>query len=172
MTHEYVIGLRGVVLGAGTPAGPELTGVAWVADRVLAVGTDELLLAISRGDSTFLDLAGCAVTPLPSDVAAGERLVRAAVAAGGPFDPVRLLAGAGLLAADAAIGVGAPADFAFWSVDPRAVPAAEAATVGIMAVVRAGRFTDGDEHLGPFARLPGSGGREGPGGPVNGPVET
>ncbi len=160
MTHEYVIGLRGVVLtavqGAGTPAGPSPTAVAWAADRVLAVGTDEAVRAISRGDSTFLDLAGGAVMPLPSDVAAAERLVRAAVAEGRPFDPVRLLVDAGLLATDAAIEVGAPADLAFWTADPGAVPATDAATLTIIAIVRAGHFTDGDEHGGPFARLPGS----------------
>lgn len=154
MTHEYVIALRGVVLGAGTSAGPSPTAVAWAADRVLAVGTYDAVRAISRGDSTFLDLAGCAVMPLPSDVAAAERLVRAAVAEGRPFDPVRLLVEAGLLAADAAIEVGAPADLAFWSADPAAVPASDAAPVAIIAVVRAGAFADGDEHLAPFARLP------------------
>ncbi|MEW6223004.1 MAG: hypothetical protein AB1627_00090 [Chloroflexota bacterium] len=160
MTHEYVIGLRGVVLGAvpdaGTPAGPSPTAVAWAADRMLAVGTDDEVRGISRGDSTFLDLAGCAVMPLPSDVVAAERLVRAAVARGRPFDPVRLLADAGLLAADATIEVGAPADLAFWTADPATVPASDAATVGVIAVLRAGHFTDGDEHVGPFARLPGS----------------
>lgn len=65
--------------------------------------------AISRGDSTFLDLDGAVVTAL---------------------DPPTLLE------------PGAEADLAFWrdGDDP-------------IAVVRAGAFTEGDEHAGPFRRV-------------------
>lgn len=156
MTHEYVIALRGAVLGTGAAAGAVPTAVAWAADRVLAVGSDDAVRAISRGDSTFVDLAGGAVTPAPEHVVAAERLVRAAVAAGHPFDAVALLAGAGLLAPDTRVEVGAPADLAVWSADPGTVPPSGAASVRIVAVVRAGAFTAGDEHTGPFARLPGT----------------
>lgn len=162
MTHEYVIAVHGAVLGTGRAAGAAPTAVAWAADRVLAVGSDDAVRAISRGDSTFLDLAGGAVTPAPEHTVAAERLVRAAVAAGHPFDPVTLLAGAGLLAPDARVEIGAPADLAVWSADPGAVPPSGAASMRIVAIVRAGAFTAGDEHTGPFGRLPGT--PRGPGG--------
>ena len=170
MTHEYVIALNGVVLGtgaagtgaAGAASGGPPTALAWAADRVLAVGADAAVRAISRGDSTFLDLAGCAITPLPGDVEAAEQLVRHAVAEGRPFDPVRLLAAAGLLAADAALDVGAPADLAAWSDDPGTVAPSDAAGVHIVATVRAGRFGEGDPRAGPFARLGGSPGAHRP----------
>jgi hypothetical protein len=103
----------------------------------------------------FLDLAGCAVTPLPDDPAAAEALVRAAVAGARPFDAVERLVQAGLLAPDAEIGVGAVADLAFWNADPGLAPASGVARARIVAILRAGQFTAGDEHLGPFGRLPG-----------------
>jgi hypothetical protein len=46
MTHEYVIGLRGVVLGGAATADGLPTALAWAADRVLAVGSDEAVRAI------------------------------------------------------------------------------------------------------------------------------
>lgn len=154
MTHEYVIAPGGIVPGAVEPTGATPTAVAWAADRVLAVGSGEAVRAISRGDSTFLDLAGCAVTPAPEWPAAAEDVVRAAVAAGRPFDAAELMAQAGLLAPDARVETGAGADLAFWSADPGAVPPSAAASLRIVAIVRAGAFTAGDEHAGPFARLP------------------
>lgn len=106
MTHEYVIAVGGRI--QRTADEPEAaTAIAWAADRVLAVGPDELVRAISRGDSTFLDLGGCVVTAAPG-------------ADGDDLEP------------------GSPADLDFWD-GPR-----------IVARVRAGRFTEGDEHRGPF----------------------
>lgn len=150
MTHEYVIALGGIVVGADPAAGPAPTAIAWAADRVLAVGPDADVRSISRGDSTFIDLLGCAVTPVPSDPAAAEALLRSLVAAGRSFDPARALAQAGLIESPAILETGAPADLAFWSADPAAVPAQSAATLRIVATVRAGAFTEGDEHRGPF----------------------
>ena len=111
MTHEYVIALHGVVRGAPDST-PAPTAIAWAADRILAVGADATVRALSRGDSTFLDLDGCAV---------------------GPLDPGQTLE------------PGAPADLAFWraGADDTAPP---------IATVRAGAFTEGDEHTGPFGR--------------------
>lgn len=162
MTHEYVIALGGVILGArGDATGsaraerpPFPTAIAWAADRVLAVGEDEPVSAISRGDSIFLDLAGCAVTPAPSDPLAAERVLRAAIAAGRPFDPVAVLASAGLVAPDASLEPGSPADLAYWTADPRTVAPAGAADLRIAALVRDGAFTAGDEHAGPFGYAP------------------
>jgi hypothetical protein len=111
VTHEYVIALHGVILGA-RDATPVPTAIAWAADRILAVGADAPVRAISRGDSTVLDLDGCTVVPL---------------------DPAETLE------------AGAPADLAFWVAGSR-----EAGEP--IATVRAGAFTDGDEHAGPFRR--------------------
>lgn len=109
MTHEYVIALGGHVRGAVAESGTQATAIAWAADRVLAVGSDERVRAISRGDSTFLDLEGATVASLDPSVV---------------LEP------------------GTEADLAFWrdGADP-------------IAVVRAGAFTEGDEHAGPFRRV-------------------
>jgi hypothetical protein len=114
MTHEYVIAMGGRVLGAAPGDGPAPTAIGWAADAVLAVGPDDVVRAISRGDSTFLDLAGCTVTAASSDVR---------------LEP------------------GAPADLDLW----RAWPPGPGALP--LARVRAGAFTEGDEHCGPFARV-------------------
>jgi uncharacterized Zn-binding protein involved in type VI secretion len=117
MTHEYVIATGGLILGADPTAGASATAIAWAADRVLAVGSDEVVRAISRGDSTFIDLDGCAVTRHGY-----ERGLEPLEP--GPLEP------------------GSPADLAFWAGDPPR----------IVATVRAGAFTDGDPHTGPFGR--------------------
>jgi predicted amidohydrolase YtcJ len=115
VTHEYVIAVGGHVRGA-TPGTRPATAIAWAADRVLAVGPDDDVRAISRGDSIFLDLAGCVVTAAPG----GEP---------GDLEP------------------GALADLDIWDADPTRPS-------GLVARVRGGSFTDGDEHCGPFRRLP------------------
>ncbi len=62
MTHEYTILFGGVVLpgGEAQPA----TAIAWAEDTILAVGTDESVRSISRGDSRFVDLGGASVVPV------------------------------------------------------------------------------------------------------------
>ncbi|MGD8486352.1 MAG: hypothetical protein PVH07_06905 [Chloroflexota bacterium] len=139
MTHEYVIALNGIV--APGPAGGTATAVAWAAEAVLAVGTDESVRAISRGDSIFLDLDGCAITPLPANPEAAADAVRQAGT--GAVDIVSLLVRAGRLDPEAALEPGAPADLAMWQ-----------ATAGgghrLVATVRGGLFTEGDDHRGPF----------------------
>jgi hypothetical protein len=69
MTHEYTILLGGLVLravsqGDGRPIEPPPSAIAWAHDTILAIGDDRAVRAISRGDSTFIDLAGRAVIPL------------------------------------------------------------------------------------------------------------
>ena len=60
MTHEYVLLVGGVVqAGDGVPA----TALAYAHDTVLAIGSDEAVHAVSRGDSRVVDLAGRIVTP-------------------------------------------------------------------------------------------------------------
>ena len=97
------------------------TAIAWAADRVLAVGTDDAVRSISRGDSTFLDLGGCVVTAIPRDLERAGAMVRE-----GPPDEAAIgswLFDAGLFDADAALEPGSPADLAFWVIgaarDPR-----------------------------------------------------
>ena len=135
MTHEYVIALNGHV--EPDPAGDsEETALAWAADAILAVGPDDVVRAISRGDSTFLDLCGCLVTPLPEAPSQADSLIREERAQGA--DVARLLVESGLLSSEAALEPGAPADLAFWDES------------GLVAIVRAGHFLDGDTHRGPF----------------------
>ncbi len=171
MTHEYVIAVGGSVLGtAAAPVGepattsePVATAVAWAADRILAVGADDLVRAISRGDSTFLDLAGCAVTAAPRDPDAAEAAVRSAVGAAanvlaperrGVIDLVAVLVGSGQLRSDEILEAGAPAELAFWLPDP-ATGSNGSRVPRIIGLVRDGAFVDGDPHRGPFS-APGS----------------
>lgn len=141
MTHEYVIAVGGRV----EPHRPRRGGVAptaigWAADRVLAVGSDDVVRSISRGDSTFIDLGGCAVTALPGDLARADALVRETSPEAGPqIDVGALLVDAGLLDHRSLLEPGAPADLAFWKTGS-----------GLIAIVRHGAFADGDEHRGPF----------------------
>lgn len=141
MTHEYVIALSGHIE-------PDLTGdaeetaLAWAAGAVLAVGPDEVVRAVSRGDSTFLDLGGCVVTPLPEDLADAASAVREQ--ARRPSDIGRVLVETGLLGPGAVLEPGAAADFAFWAVRESGAPK-------LAAIVRDGHFTEGDEHHGPFS---------------------
>ena len=135
MTHEYVIALNGHI--EPDPGGEaEETALAWAADAVLAVGPDDVVRAISRGDSTFLDLCGCLFTPLPDAPSQADSLIREERASGA--DVARLLVESGLLSAEAVLEPGAPADLAFWD------------DSGLVAIVRNGHFIDGDSHRGPF----------------------
>lgn len=65
MTHEYTLLTGGRVIRGASWA--EATAIAWAADTILAIGTDEEVRAISRGDSHFVDLAGRTVVPLAED---------------------------------------------------------------------------------------------------------
>jgi hypothetical protein len=150
VTHEYVIALGGTILGAEAGEEPP-TAIAWAADHVLAVGPDDVVRAISRGDSTFIDIGACAVTAAPADVEVAERILREAVLAGRPFDAVKELERAGQLAPGERLEPGSPAELAFWSADPATLSPPEASSLRIVTIVRAGAFCDGDEYLGPFA---------------------
>jgi hypothetical protein len=135
VTHEYVIAVNGHI--EPDPGGEsEETALAWAESAVLAVGPDDVVRAISRGDSHFLDLCGCLVTPLPDAPSQADSLIREEHARGA--EVARLLVESGLLSADASLEPGAPADLAFWDES------------GLVAIVRDGRFIDGDAHRGPF----------------------
>ncbi len=80
MTHLYTLLLGGTVMpGDGQP---DVSAIAWAEEIVLALGTDDEVRAISRGDSHFVELAGKVVVPL------GETLE-----VGGPAD-MAVLSGA------------------------------------------------------------------------------
>ncbi len=95
MTHEYTIMTGGTVL-AGVDE-PEGQAIAWAWDTVLMVGPEEVVRAISRGDSHFVELRGAFVIPL-----------------GDTDDPV--------WPADTTLEPGTPASFAVLDADPRAGP--------------------------------------------------
>ena len=135
MTHEYVIAFAGHIRPDPNEAEP--TAVGWAAEAILAVGSDEVVRSISRGDSTFLDLDGCVVTPLPSDLDTAITAVRGA--ARDPDSVITSLLAAGALETETSVEPGAPADLAFWR------------DGGLVAAVQAGHFTQGDAHRGPFA---------------------
>jgi hypothetical protein len=61
MTHEYTLLVGGVVRPGGGRA--EATALAYAHDTVLAVGSDDEVRAISRGDSHVVNLAGRVVIP-------------------------------------------------------------------------------------------------------------
>lgn len=147
MTHEYVIALNGSV-EPQPPERPMASAVGWAADAVLAVGSDEVVSAISRGDSTFLDLGGCVVTPLPMDIDRADALVRATTDPG--IDIGHLLAGAGLLEPNAGLEAGSPADLAFWGLGTDPDDPDGRVLLRLVATVKGGAFTEGDEHRGPF----------------------
>jgi predicted amidohydrolase YtcJ len=76
VTHEYTILTGGTVLAAGLANPPDdtlPTAIAWAEDTILAVGDDAAVLAISRGDSRFVDLRGAAVVPLSGTLETGSR---------------------------------------------------------------------------------------------------
>jgi len=150
VTHEYVIATGGIVLPRRGGTDQPATALAWAADRVLAVGSDAMVRAISRGDSMFLDLRGCAVTTAPLDQSRAEALARALVAAGHGDALVERLADVGLIDDPGPPDVGASAELAFWNADPSRLDPSEAASLRMLAIVHGGAFTEGDEHRGPF----------------------
>lgn len=52
----------GVVIPGGGQ--PDCTAIAWAEDLVIALGSDDEVMAISRGDSTLIEFAGAVVVPL------------------------------------------------------------------------------------------------------------
>ena len=114
MTHRYTILTGGLVLPGADEA--PVTAIAWAGDTVIALGDDEAMLSLSRGDSRFVDLEGASVIPL------GE---------GDPGWPV-----------GAMLEVGGRADLAILASDPR--PRYEVGErPSVVAVIRGGRVVSG-----------------------------
>ena len=62
MTHQYTLLVGGIVIPGG--GAPDATAIAWAGDTILAIGTDDEVRAISRGDSHLFGLGGACVSPL------------------------------------------------------------------------------------------------------------
>ncbi len=69
MTHEYTLLLGGNVRPGG--GAPDASAIAWAEDTVLAIGTDEAVRTISRGDSHMIDISGLEVVPLGESLEVG-----------------------------------------------------------------------------------------------------
>ncbi len=118
MTHEYTLLVGGVVITGG--GRPDAAAVAWAEDTILAIGSDEDVRAISRGDSQLVELWGAFVVALDAELEAGWT-------SAGSLD------------------VGGPADLVVLPCDPR-LPTGdglEAQAVEPLALVRGGRVVAG-----------------------------
>lgn len=113
MTHEYTLLLGGTVLAGEDPE--PATAIAWAAGTVLALGSDDEIRSISRGDSMFVPLRGAFVVPLGPD--ADEP----------PWPP------------QGTLEIGAPADMAILAGDPRA----SGPPAPVLAVLRGGHAVRG-----------------------------
>ena len=116
MTHEYTLAVGGSVIpGDGQP---EVSALAWAEGTLLALGSDEEVRAISRGDSHVVDLHGAFVIPLEAD-------------------------GVARWPTDATLAVGGPADLAVLRNDPRG-PRTDPAALNAVAVLRRGHVVRGN----------------------------
>lgn len=103
MTHEYTLLVGGVVIAGG--GRPDAQALAWALDTVLAIGSVEEVDAISRGDSTRIDLLGRVVAPLagvlevgaPADLAVYAEDPRTTVA---HLEPVAVVRAGAVVAGD------------------------------------------------------------------------
>jgi len=118
VTHLYTLLIGGTVISGG--GGPDATAIAWAEDTILAIGREEDVRAISRGDSHLVDLRGAFVVALEAGAGAAWRLA-------------------------APLEVGGRADLAVLPLDPRLATGdgVEAQPVEPLAVVRGGRVVAG-----------------------------
>jgi predicted amidohydrolase YtcJ len=126
MTHEYTVATNGIVLGGSTRG--TATALAWAEDTILAVGDDTTVRAVSRGDSTFVDLAGRAVSAGLDPADATEQM-REAVRRGDRELGV------------AALEPGSPADLLIWSHDPRGLDPGGADLLHVVGTVVGGHLS-------------------------------
>lgn len=116
MTHEYTLLVHGVVITGR--AEPDASAIAWAGDTVIAIGDDDGVRGISRGDSHVVDLDGLTVVPL------GDGPVSSWPTA-------------------ATLEIGGPADLGILARDPRhADPGADLSTA-VIAEIRSGRVVAG-----------------------------
>ena len=62
MTHEYTLLVGGTVVPGG--GRPNVSAIAWAADVLIALGSDDQVRATSRGDSHVVDVGGAFVEPI------------------------------------------------------------------------------------------------------------
>jgi predicted amidohydrolase YtcJ len=116
VTHRYTLFIRGtVILGRDEP---DVSAIAWAADTVIALGSDDDVRGISRGDSHVIDLGGASVVALSE----GPNVL---------WPP------------DATLEVGGHADLAVLESDPRLVDPQAQHELPALAVVRGGRVVAG-----------------------------
>jgi len=116
VTHRYTLLIRGTVISGRDE--PDVSAIAWAADTVIALGSDDDVRGTSRGDSHVIDLRGASV------VALGESLdVR--------WPP------------DTTLEVGGRADLAVLASDPRRMDVPAGHRLSALALVRGGRVVAG-----------------------------
>lgn len=103
VTHEYTLLVGGTVLPGMER--PSVSAIAWAEGIVLALGTDEQVLDVSRGDSRVIELHGEFVVPIGVDD-------------GATWPPT------------ATLEIGGPADFAVLLDDPRVARSRPSRVVG------------------------------------------
>jgi len=116
VTHRYTLLIQGTVISGRDE--PDVTAIAWAADTVIALGSDDDVRGTSRGDSHVIDLRGASV------VALGE----------GPDV---------LWPPDSRLEVGGRADLAVLESDPRRIDAPAGQRLSALALVRGGRVVAG-----------------------------
>jgi predicted amidohydrolase YtcJ len=115
VTHRYTLLVGGTVISGRDE--PDSSAIAWAVDTVIALGSDDDVRRMSRGDSHVIDLRGASV------VALGE----------GPDV---------LWPAEARLEVGGRADLAVLESDPRRLDSS-AGPLSVLALVRGGRVVAG-----------------------------
>lgn len=116
MTHRYTILVGGTVISGREE--PDVSAIAWAADTVIALGSDDDVRGTSRGESHVIDLAGAIVVPL------------------GRSPDVRW-------PPEATLDVGGRADLAVLESDPRRIQAPAGQRLTALALVRGGNVVAG-----------------------------
>ena len=116
MTHRYTLLVRGTVIPGRDE--PDVPAIGWAEGTVIALGGDDDVGAISRGDSHVIDLAGATVVPLSPGP--------------GAWWPT-----------EATLEVGGRADLAVLERDPRRSDAPARRPLAALAIVRGGRVVAG-----------------------------
>jgi hypothetical protein len=116
VTHEYTLLIRGTIIVGRDE--PDVSAIAWAADTVIALGSDDDVRGTSRGDSHVIDLGGAIVMGLGAGPDAR-------------WPP------------DATLEVGGRADVAVLASDPRRMDAPAGLRLSALALVRGGRVVAG-----------------------------
>lgn len=116
MTHAYTLLVHATVITGRDE--PDASAIAWAGDTVIAIGDDDAVRGISRGDSRLVDLDGLTVVPVGHGPVADWPT-------------------------DATLEVGGVADLAILDRDPRYVDPLADPSAAVIAEIRSGRVTAG-----------------------------